>query len=431
MDVGVGDNMRFSQFVNAILTEEKNLGETMEGIFAIAIALHMAYGRVDKGTLNTIRRSLDLSSGRAKHTIDPNIASDNIYNIQADSDDKVSVKVEIRLRPSKVEGMFGKNATANPRADAYIDSLVNRVPNLKIIKKIHEFMVEVLTNHKKDEIDFTVVADGVSTSSSKNTLKGDVQLKISAKSKTDIPKDLREPIVFSLKSEENATKSTVSNMGIFVGLFRLCKLFNLRFIEGLEGVEDFPDRYSKMQDIVYQHPDKIPDEDHFIHYVKQYMTIQDRYYSGGGEGESEVDKKAYQARDELELLKRTLKRFIQAMSEEIQMKDSDAFTADPRARVFTMKCLEFLRKQIFGEDVSRVISIKSGDVKEIDAADFDAMKDKYVINLQTDETGTMRFYGIDINNEKTLLFQIRPRLEYNLKNGKKTQTLMVEVGDLL
>jgi hypothetical protein len=161
------------------------------------------------------------------------------------------------------------------------------------------------------------------------------------------------------------------------------------------------------------------------------MTIQDRYYSGGGDGESEVDKKAYQARDELELLKKTLKRFIQAMSEEIQMKDSDAFTADPRARVFTMKCLEFLRKQIFGEDVSRVISIKSGDVKEIDAADFDAMKDKYVINLQTDETGTMRFFGIDINNEKTLLFQIRPRLEYNLKNGKKTQTLMVEVGDLL
>jgi hypothetical protein len=43
----------------------------------------------------------------------------------------------------------------------------------------------------------------------------------------------------------------------------------------------------------------------------------------------------------------------------------------------------------------------------------------------------MRFYGIDINNEKKLLFQIRPRLEYNLKNGKKTQTLMVEVGDLI
>ncbi len=423
--------MRFSDYVHAVLTEEKNLGETMEGIFAIAIALHMAYGRVDKGMLNTIRRSLDLSSGRAKHTIDPNIANDNIYNVEADAQDKISVKVEIRLRPSKIQGMFGSNIAANPKADAYIDALVNRVPDLRIVKKIHEFMIEVLTNHKKDEIEFTVVADGVSTSSSKNTLKGDVQLKISATSKTDIPKDLREPIVFSLKSGEASTKSTVSNMGIFVGLFRLCKTFNLRFIEGLEGVEDFPDRYSKMQDLVYQHPDKIPDEDHFIHYVKKYMTIQDRYYAGGGEGDTDADKKAYQARDELEHLKVTIKRFIRAMTDEIRMRDSEVFTADPRARVFTMKCLEFLRKQIFGQDMARVISIKGSDVKEIDTADFDAMKDTYVINLQTDESGTMRFYGIDINNEKTLLFQIRPRLEYNLKNGNKVQTLMVEVGDLL
>jgi hypothetical protein len=423
--------MKFSRFVNAILTEERNLGETMEDVFAIAIALHMAYGRVDKNLINTIRRSLDLSNGKATHTIDPNIATDNIYGIEADANDKISVKVEIRLRPSKVEGMFGNQMVVNPRVDAYIDALARRVPDLNIMKKIHGFMMDVLTNHKKDEIDFFVIADGVSTSSSKNTLKGDVKLKISAKTKTDIPKDIKEPITFSLKAEENATKNTVSNMGIFVGLFRLCKLFKLRFIEGLEGLDEFPDRYSKMQEVVYQHPDKIPDEDHFIHYVKKYMTVQDRYFAGGGEGESPADKKAYQATEELDVLKSILKRFIQAMSEEIQMKDSDAFNADPRARVFTMRCLEFLRSQIFGEDVSRVISIKQDDIKELAKADFDAMKDQYVVNLQTDDNGNMKFYSIDINNEKKLLFQIRPRLEYNLKNGKKTQTLMVEVGDLI
>jgi HAMP domain-containing protein len=403
----------------------------MEGIFAIAIAAHMAYGRVDSNTVNSIRRSLDLSSGKATYIINPNVSSDNIYDVEVDKQDMISVSVEIRLRPSNIQGMFGSNMVANPKADSYIDALVKRIPNLRIIKSIHEFMVEVLTNNKKDEIDFTVVADGVSGSSSKNTIKGDVQLKISARSKTQIPKDLREPISFSIKTGEASTKSTVSNMGIFVGLFRLCKTFKLQFVEGLEEIEEFPDRYSKMQELVYQHPDKITDEGHIIHYVKKYMSIQDRYYSGGGDGDTDIDKKVYQARDELEQLKATLKRFIQSLSEEIEMKDSERFTTDPRSRVFTKRCLDFIRSQIFGQDMAKVISIKGSDVKEIDSADFDAMMDKYVINLQTDDSGIMRFYGIDINNVKTLLFQIRPRLEYNLKNGKKTQILMVEVGDLL
>lgn len=403
----------------------------MEGIFAIAVALHMAYGRIDTKLIQSVRKSLELSNGKASYTIDPNIARDNIYGVQADESDKVSVRVEINLRKNKVDGMFGKDMIADPEVDSHISTLANKVPNLKVMKKIHNFMVEVLTNHKKDEIIFTVVADGVEGSSSRNTVKGDVRLKISATSKTDIPKDLREPIIFSLKTSENASKSTVSNMGIFAGLFRLGKLFNLRFIEGLESLKDFPDKYSKIQEIIYQHPDKIPDEDHFIHYVKKYLSIQDRYYSGGGEGETDVDKKIYQAKEELDHLKVALKRFIQAMSEEIQMKDSEVFTADPRARVFTMKCFEFLRKQIFGEDLARVVSIKYDDVKEVEDADFDTLKDEYVINLQTNESGNMRFYGININNERKLLFQIRPRLEYNLKNGKKTQTLMVEVGDLI
>ena len=423
--------MRFSKFVNKVLTEEKNIGDTMEGIFAIAVALHMAYGRVDKTMLQTIRKSLDLSNGKASYVIDPNIANDNIYNVEADAEDKISVKVQLNLKPKSVEGMFGANIIPHPEVESNINALVNKLQHLKIIKKIHEFMVSVLTNNKKDEISFAVIADGLDSSSSRSTIKGDVKLKISATSKTDIPKDLKEPIVFSLKTFENESKSTVSNMGIFAGLFRLGKTFNLRFIEGLEGLKEFPDKYSQIQNLVYQHPDKIPDEDHFIHYVKKYLSIQDKYYSGGGEGETEADKKVYQAKAELEQLKITLKRFIQAISEEIQAKDSEAFTADPRARVFTMKCLEFLRKQIFGEDLARVVSIKKGDIKEIEDADFDTMKDNYVVNLQTDENGNMRFYSIDINNEKKLLFQIRPRLEYNLKNGKKTQTLMVEVGDLL
>ena len=82
--------MRFSDFVYTVINEEKNLGETMEGVFAIAVALHMAYGRVDTVMVNTIRKSLDLKSGKASYTIDPNIATDNIYGVDADADDRLA-----------------------------------------------------------------------------------------------------------------------------------------------------------------------------------------------------------------------------------------------------------------------------------------------------------------------------------------------------
>lgn len=391
----------------------------------------MAYGKVDTSKLRNIRKSMNLKNGSATYTIDPNIADDNIYGVVPDSEDKVSVVVEINLRPSKVEGMFGSKMVANPKLDSMIEVLANKIPHMRVMKKIHSFMVDILTNNKKDDIQFTVVADGVSTATSRNTIKGDVSLRISAKTKTNIPKDIKEPIVFSLKTADFSTKSTVSNLGIFSGMFLLGKAFNLRFIDGLEDLKVFPDKYSQIQNLIYQHPDKIPDEDHFIHYIKKYLTIQDRYYSGGGEGENDSEKKIYQAKEELEQLKFTLKRFIKAMTEEIQMKDSEEFNADPRSRVFTMKALKFLKDQVFGSDLTRVVSIRPNDVKEIEDADFDSLKDEYVINLNTDETSTMRFFGININNEKKLLFQIRPRLEYNLKNGKKTQQLTVEVGDLL
>lgn len=419
--------MKFSSFISRPLTEEKNVGETMEGIFAIAVALHMAYGRIDKSKLHQIRKSLDLSSGKASYVIDPNIANDNIYGVEADSSDKVSVKVEVYLRPNKVDGMFGPKMVAYPAVDSKIETLVNKVPNLKILRKIHEFMIGVLTNHKKDDIDFTVVADGGAGISSGGTIKGDIKLKISAKSKTDIPKDLSEPIVFSLKTDE----TTVSNMGIFDGMLKLGQLFNLSFIEGLEKLDKFPDKYSKIQDIIYQHPEKMDDDNHFLSYVRKYLTIQDKHYAGGGDYESDADRKVGQAGQELNQLKVTLNRFIQAMSEEIQAKDSEVFTADPRARVFTMKCFEFLRGAIFGSDTPRVVSIRGNDIKEIEDADFDQLKNEYVVNLKTEPNGTMKFYGININNESKLLFQIRPRLEYNLKSGKKTQKLIVEVGELI
>jgi hypothetical protein len=76
------------------------------------------------------------------------------------------------------------------------------------------------------------------------------------------------------------------------------------------------------------------------------------------------------------------------------------------------------------------IHITAGDVKEIRSSDIDDLKHKYVIKVESEGNGIINFYGINMDNEKKLLFRIRPRLEYSLKSSKKTQTLQVEIADL-
>lgn len=421
--------MRFSEFCKGteLLTEAVNIGDTMEGIFSIAVACQMAYGRVDSEMIRKFRGKVDTSGGK-ETIIDANVADNPMLrNIDVDPDDVLSVRVKIKLKKATVKGMFGKGFKANPAVDSHTNTLIQKVGSLRSIEKIQDFMRTILTNKRPDEVVFYVIADGVEGGGGRGEIKGDVKLSIEAKSNTPIPMDIADPISFSLKVDDN----TVSNLGIFSAVLKLGKQFGLDIVSGLEDLENFPDRYTHMQPLLYDHQDKWEDEDHIIYYLRNYLKVQDHYQSRADsdfEGGSK-ERKALQSTDELSTLKSLVERLLVQFSQQLEGIDTEKFTADPRSRVFTSKVFQFLEKEIFGKDMADLIKITKGDIKELKKADFDEFKNEYVVDFELDGLN-MLFYGIDINNQRKLLFKLRPRLEYSLKGNRKTQLVMVELGDL-
>jgi hypothetical protein len=399
----------------------------MEGIFAIAVACQMAFGKVDAQTIRKFRGKVDVSGGK-ETIIDANVADNPMLaNINADPEDVLSVRVKVKLKAATVKGMFGKGIKANPLVDDHTNTLINKVGSLRSIEKIQSFMRDILTNNRPDEVIFYVIADGVQGGGGRGDIKGDVKLSIQAKTKTPIPMDISDPISFSLKVDDN----TVSNLGIFSAVLKLGQMFDLDLVAGLQDLPVFPDRYSRMQELLYDHQDRWEDEEHIIYYMRNYMKVQDHYQSredSDFEGGSK-ERKALQSTGELDALKTLVERLIMQFSNQLEDIDTEQFTADPRARVFTTKVFKFLEKEVFGQDDADLITIKKGDVKELKKSDFEDIKNDYVIDFDL-EGMNMMFYGIDINNQRKLLFKIRPRLEYSLKGNRKTQLMMVELGDL-
>jgi hypothetical protein len=422
--------MSFSSF--CVLNEGVNVGETMEGIFAIAIGAYIAHGKLDNNLINNLRASPEFRNGKGKATIQANMADNaNLRGIVADPDDKITVAVEINLRAKNVDGMFGDDLEPNTKIDSLIASVISKVPNLSTIQKIQRFIVDILTNNKHDDIEFVVVADGSEAYTSHGgNIKGDVKLDIHARTKTSIPQEIKGTISFSLKTGSDT--KTVSNLSIFGGLLRLGHHYNLEFVSGIDKDVVFTGKYKDTQKLIYDHPDKWDDEDHFISYLRKYILIQDSFLSkkddefeGGGS-----ERRIQQMTAELNHLKSLLKKFIDAFASDIKGKDSDVFTADPHARLFASRSFDFIQREIFGSDMSEYIHITDSDIKEIKQSDIENMKYEYVVKVESEPNGIMNFIGINVDGSRKLIFRIVPRLEYSLKTGKKTQILTVDIGDL-
>jgi hypothetical protein len=420
--------MKFKDYyTHNILLEDVNIGDTFEGIFAIAVALQISYGHVTRKMVHDVRRDIDIT-GNKEAIIDANIKENPLFdNIVSDPNDILQVRVKLNLRKQNVKGMFGRNIIKNDTVDEHIDTLISKVNSLSIIDKIQRFMVKILTNKKTDEVVFYVVADGVGNSTSRGKIKGDVVINIEAKTKTQIPKDLQAPLSFSLKTESDI----ISNLGIFSGILKLGKLFELDIVSGLYGLDVFPDKYSQSINLVYEHQDKWEDDSHIIYYLRRYLQVQDRFmskpdneYEGGAD-----ERKSEQAKGELQLLENLLTKFIDEFSSQIEQKDSERFNVDPRSTLFTSRISRFLQSELFGEDKSDFIRISKDGIQELKYSELDDLKDNHVINFKQNGS-KMLFYKVNINNESKLLFRIRPRIEYNSKSKIKTQVLVVELGDI-
>lgn len=399
--------MRFSDFVSnkRILSESVNLGSSMESVFSIMVGLQIAYGRVEPTEVRKLRNDLASKNGK-EITIQVDVKDNPILsNLQADDFDKLTVKV--KSKPNK-------ESKHNSIVDGTIETLSQRVSSLKAVDTINRYMVKLLTNKRPDEVVFYVIDEG-----------GE-RMSIQAKSNTPVPVDLELPITFTTKINEPHTVK----MGIFRGILKLGQMFNLQFVSGLDSLDEFPENYSEARDLIFKHQDKWDDDSHIIHYIKEYIHTQDKFsmtsteeFQGG-----ERERNIAQAAKELEIQKQLVEVFLDHFQYEVEGKDTEQYTTDPRNIYFSSLIFKFLDEVLFKDTVDDVITVSQTDIKESSRSSIEELKNKYVVDFQR-VGNTMKFFGIDINNNSQLLFEIKPRLEY-YPYRRKIQLLSVEVNDL-
>jgi len=334
-----------------------NEGDVIEGIFAIALSLYLAYGTVDKRKLNEIRTKVDtklFSSGRFKYDVVKNLKRQIGKNIP----DFINVSFEMRLKPESVQGAFGKDYNVLYKTskdvgniDKKIDQLIKAIQNSSFSRKADTAINTFLKNKTKDILTIVVVADGIAGESSGGELKGDVMIDIYAQSGSSNKKIARGSIPFSLKSES----STVANLSPYKGMLAIAKAIGIKWDA-----------------------------------EKKYVRLSQPF-----KGPTEQKAKF---------------KLIESMYSDLQKK----IITESSKSSFTNNALDFLAKSIFGSDLADLIDIQRGGVKEITVEYFNQLKK--TVNLLPKVNGKNLVF-VDTNTDTTL-FQIRTKLRESANEAK-------------
>ena len=180
-----------------IINEKLNEGDVVEGIFAIAVALNLAYDKVDPSAVEEWRKKIEPALYRKER---------QVMTIADLSD------VETKDR------------------------------------KIRRFKEEILTNGRRDAVIFTVVADGLEGETSGGNLKGDVMLRVQASESAegdflDIVGAKTQEVAFSIKSGSK----TVANLSVYKGLVALGEAW---------GISGFSQNVKKYANIINRKTDQ-------------------------------------------------------------------------------------------------------------------------------------------------------------------------------
>jgi len=206
----------------------KNEGDIAEGLFAIALALYIAYGKIDdkfKAKFTQLQKSVDPSQRFSKQVVAIKMGGDPDHFI---------VKLTLRLKSVKTTGMsFGKWMQEVPSISKKTNAIFAQLADKEAVKKIMKMRDEILNNTKKEVVEFHVIADGVAGEGSGGKLKGDVKLTIKASEGTeeelkDADLDPVEEIDWSLKSDSK----TVSNRGVLKSLSEIAEAWNFSGFKG-------------------------------------------------------------------------------------------------------------------------------------------------------------------------------------------------------
>lgn len=215
-----------------------NEGYVIEGIFTIALALHIAYGKIEKPVLNKIRTKIDpkmFHSGRVNYTI----AKDIKRQKGKEPPDYFTVGVQLEVKTEKAGAAFGKDFNVLYKKARDIGNLNKKIDNLlrgfissSARRKIDGAINKFLLDNTGQLMTFIVVSEGAEGEKSGGTIKGDVKLVVYGQAgKGNRKRLLGLAVPFSLKSDS----ATVGNLSPYYGMLGLASALGVKW----KGVEKY------------------------------------------------------------------------------------------------------------------------------------------------------------------------------------------------
>ena len=215
-----------------------NEGDVMEGIFSIACALYLAYGKIEKTKLNSLRTKIEPARFRDKRIHIP-VLKPTIVN-----KDALSVDLEMRLKPGSVSGAFGKDfalyvtkSSDIGKIGDKINTLIAKAASSAYLKKLKSLKDKYISNNKAEILKFRVIADGVEGEQSGGAIKGDVMISLEvedSKSKKLLARP--EVISYSIKSGSK----TAANLSPYKGMLAIARHFSVSYSN--------PEKYQNVMD---------------------------------------------------------------------------------------------------------------------------------------------------------------------------------------
>jgi hypothetical protein len=341
-----------------------NEGDIIEGIFALALALYIADGKVQVPKLNRLRTRIEPSkfaAGAVRVVVAERVKRQHGKY----PPDVFTVIANIRLKASVTSVGFGKEYKA-----AYYDKLkdygdlavktaqiVATVNNAAWARRVNERVNVFLKNNTADVVEFEVTADGIAGEASGGTVKGDVNLHVYGLVNGRRRGVADAHLAFSLKSNSQ----TVANLSPYEGMLKIAKHMSIDW--------DAETRYAGLRGVARTPAEK----------KQKFKWIRAMYAD--------------------------LVRHIKAASKK------------PR---FTQDMLQFLSDNLFGSDMATVVDIRETKVKEIVPEVFTEMA-KYAKLTVKVPGGGANVGGQLVFHDTTTgadIFQLRLRAEEQRNFGK-------------
>lgn len=323
-----------------------NEGDVMEGIFALACSLYIAYGKIDKSKLNQLRLKIEPNKFKAGRVA--LLIADDIPLFE----DRLTVELQMRLKSGSVTGAFGDDFAMYVlkhndigKINEKIDILIKTAESAVYLKQLNRIKSQYANNLKIEKLKFIIVADGVEGEQSAGTIKGDVMISLYVEDSKG-KKILSSPnaISYSIKSGSK----TAANLSPYKGMLAIAKHFLVKY--------DSPEYYQNV-----------------------------------------MDRSAITATEKQAMVEAT-----RAMFKELQ-----ELIISRRDRI-TKEAIEYIRYNVQGSDQAALIDIGASKLKEISREKFDLIE-KSGIKIEAKRSGDYLKF-VSTADEKLVLFSLRLKI---------------------